>query len=151
MSNPTTFSSKAWLLDGPIHSIPGILHLEDRQLSYLILEPGTFSESKLTSLLESHGAAHSEGDSKYPIQLFSVPLDTINQFHIPWYYFGAGGKLTFGKHQLRFAFVKPQNTVEPTYYSESFMEWRGGKGQEEVNILEGKESGRRWKQLLSTT
>ncbi|MDQ8186861.1 hypothetical protein [Pelagicoccus sp. SDUM812002] len=149
MKAPNTFSSKAWLLEGPIHSIPGILHLEDRTLSYLILESGTFSESKLKSLLESHGAGTSEGDSKYPIQLFSISLDEVNTFHIPWYYFGAGGKLSFAKHELRFSFVKPQNTVEPTYYSESFLEWRGGKGQDEVNILEGKSSGKTWKALLS--
>ncbi|MDQ8179779.1 hypothetical protein [Pelagicoccus sp. SDUM812005] len=150
MDASTTFSSKAWLLDGPIHSLPGILHLENRTLSYLILEQGTFSEAQLASLLESHGTRPASNASKFPIQLFSVSLDTINRFHIPWYYFGAGGKLSFAKHEIRFSFVKPQNTVEPTYYSESFMEWRGGKGQEEVNILEGKASGKRWKELLST-
>ncbi|MBD5779581.1 hypothetical protein IEN85_08745 [Pelagicoccus sp. NFK12] len=149
MQTPNTFSSKAWLLDGPVHSLPGILHLEDGTLSYLILEQGTFSETRLKELLETHGTNSSESDSIFPIQLFSVTLDTINRFHIPWYYFGAGGKLSFAKHQLRFSFVKPQNTVEPTYYSESFMEWRGGKGQEEVNILEGKASGKRWKALLA--
>lgn len=149
MDNPSTFSSKAWLLDGPIDSLPGILHLENRKLSYLALEQGAFSNAKLHTLLESHGVKPTTGDPKFPIQLFSVSQDTINRFHIPWYYFGAGGKLSFANHELRFSFVKPQNTVEPTYYSESFMEWRGGKGQEEVDILEGKASGKRWKELLA--
>lgn len=149
METSATFSSKAWLLDGPIHSLPGILHLENGKLSYLVLDHGTFSDSKLSSLLESHGSSMPSDDSKFPIQLFSVSLDTINPFHIPWYYFGAGGKLSFANHQLRFSFVKPQNTVEPSYYSESFMQWRGGRGQEEVNILEGKASGKKWKVLLA--
>lgn len=148
MNDSTTFSSKAWLLDGPIHSLPGILHLEDRKLSYLILEQGTFSDTRLEELLEAHGATAPERESNFPTQLFTASLDTISQFHIPWYYFGAGGKLSFAKHQLRFSFVKPQNTVEPTYYSESLMQWRGGEGQKEVNIPEGKTSGKRWKELL---
>lgn len=29
------------------------------------------------------------------------------------------------------------------------MEWHGGEGQKEVNIPEGKASGKRWKQLLA--
>lgn len=150
MNNPNTFSSKAWLLDGPIHSLPGVLHLENKHLTYLILSHGTFSDTRFRELLTEQAATAPDGESNFPIQLFSVSLDTISQFHIPWYYFGAGGKLSFAKHDLRFSFVRPQNTVEPSYYSESFMQWRGGKGQKEVKILEGKASGKRWKALLTS-
>lgn len=149
MEHTSNFSSKAWLLDGAIHSIPGILHLENGTLSYIILEQGTFSESKFETLLATYGATSNSGESRFPIQLFSIAADRIDRFHIPWYYFGSGAVLTFASHQLKFSFVKPQNTVEPTYYSESFMEWRGGEGQSEVNIQEGKSSGKTWKQLLA--
>lgn len=149
MNPQSTFSSKAWLLDGPIHSLPGILHLENNQLSYLILEQGTFSDSRLAELLQSNGVSVPKDDITLPIELFSLKKETLSRFHIPWYYFGAGGKLEVDKRSFRFSFVRPQNTVEPTYYSESFMQWRGGKGQEEVNLLEGKASGKRWKSLLT--
>lgn len=150
MNNSSTFSSKAWLLEGPIHSLPGILHLDNQRLTYLILNQGTFSDTRFKELLTVHAATKTSPDAPFPVELFSLSTDTLSKFHIPWYYFGAGGKLSFAKHDLRFSFVRPQNTVEPSYYSETFMEWRGGDGQEEVNILEGKGSGKRWKQLLST-
>lgn len=149
MNDADTFSSKAWLLDGPLHSIPGILHLEDGTLSYLMLEHGTFSDDRFAQLLEKNGLAPVSGETKFPIQLFSISKDLITRFRIPWYYFGGGGHLFVDNRTFPFSFVRPQNTVEPTYYSESFMEWRGGRGQEEVNILEGKASGKRWKQLLA--
>ncbi|MCH6256891.1 hypothetical protein MLD52_10055 [Puniceicoccaceae bacterium K14] len=149
MTNKNNFSSKAWLLDGPIHSLPGILHFDSNTISYLILEQGTFSTSKLLGLLEKFGANSQNTESEFPIELFSISTDLVGNFHIPWYYFGAGGKLSFAKHELRFSFVKPQNTVEPSYYSESFLEWRGGEGQNEVNLQEGRASGKHWKTILA--
>lgn len=150
MTDPISFACKAWLLDGPVHSLPGILSLEGTNLSYLVLEQGTFSESRFKSLLATNAVLEQAGKTTFPQELFSVSTDSISRFHIPWYYFGAGGKLDIDNRSFRFSFVRPQNTVEPSYYSEIFMEWRGGKGQEEVNILEGRSSGKRWKTLLST-
>ncbi len=144
-----SFTSKAWLLDGPINSLPGLLHLENGQLTCLIFEQGTFSTSRLKKLLSEAGcSAGGDGEFHFPMELFSIPVDSIRRFQIPWYSFGAGGCLETDRHRYRVSFVKPQNTVEPTYYSEGFLQWRGGAGQEEVNILEGRTSGKRWKELL---
>jgi hypothetical protein len=145
----SVFSSKAWLLSGSIHSNPGILHLEDNQLTYLMLDYGTFSHNGLKTLVSENGGRIESEPAEFPLVLFSLPTSAISRFQVPWYYFGAGCKLTIERRDFRFSFVKPQNTVEPTYYSEGFMEWKGGKGQEEVNISEGRSVGKSWKRLLS--
>ncbi|MDZ8118534.1 hypothetical protein [Pontiella agarivorans] len=149
--NATSFTSKAWLLDGPVDSLPGLLHLENGKLTFLMLEQGTFSTKRFGNLLAEAGCAVAErGEDQFPIEYFSIPLDAIRRFHIPWYSFGAGGGLETDRKRYRFSFVKPQNTVEPTYFSEGLMQWRGGAGQEEVNILEGRASGKIWKALLNS-
>jgi hypothetical protein len=147
MPDSPTYSSKAWLLDGPIHSCPGILHLVGDTLTYLILEPGTFSDKGIRKQLAKHGQAD-EGELDYPVELFSIPRSAIDRFHIPWYYFGGGGKLAFGEHHVRLSFLRPQNTLDPTYYSEALMRYVGGEGQEKVKISEGRKVGKRWRELL---
>lgn len=147
--NPDSFTSKAWLLNGAVDSLPGLLHFENGQLTFLMLEQGTFSSKRFEKLLAEAGCpADRNGEAQFPIEYFSIPLDDIRRFHLPWYSFGAGGQLETDRRKYRFSFVKPQNTVEPTYYSEGFLQWRGGAGQEEVNILEGRASGKRWQELL---
>lgn len=147
--NPDTFTSKAWLLDGPINSLPGLLHVENGHLTYLMLEQGTFSPKRFEKLLaEARCPADRNGKAQFPMEYFSIPVDAIRRFYLPWYSFGAGGCLETDRRKYRFSFVKPQNTVEPTYFSEGFLQWRGGSGQAEVNILEGRTSGKRWQELL---
>lgn len=142
------FSSKAWLLDGPIHSCPGILHLASGRLTYLVLGSGTFSDKGIKKLLVRHGKPQ-DTPLAYPLELFCHEVSEITRFHVPWYYFGAGGKFEFNEARARFSFVRPQNTVEPTYYSEAFMKYMGGAGQGEVNIGEGRKVGKQWKALLT--
>lgn len=142
------YSSKAWLLDGLIHSCPGILHLKSGRLSYLILEQGTFSDKGMRNQLTRQGKP-ADTELDYPLELFSFPTTDITRFHVPWYYFGAGCKLAFNETQVRFSFVRPQNTVEPTYYSEALMKYMGSAGQEEVNISAGRKVGKQWKTRLA--
>jgi hypothetical protein len=144
------FSSRAWLLDGPIHSLPGILQWEASQLSFVMLDQGTFSDERFGALWQKWKTAQYDGSADFPTPLFTVTRDAVSGFRIPWYYFGAGAFMTIQGTPLRFSFVKPQNTVEPTYYSEAFNAWRGGQGQQEVNLLEGKQSGKTWKRLLTS-
>ena len=139
-----TFTSKAWLLDGPIDSLPGILNFDGQRLRYLILEAGTFPESKLGSLLTAHGKQL----ASFPIELFSVNRDEVTVFKIPWYYFNGGAKVLINNRSYRFSFVRPQNTAEPSHYSEHLRQWVGGAGQEEVDIPAAQSAGKRWKQLL---
>ncbi|MFK7790032.1 MAG: hypothetical protein AB8C95_11155 [Phycisphaeraceae bacterium] len=145
----TAYSSKAWLLDGPIHSCPGILHLAEGRLNYLILEPGTFSDKGIKKLLTRHGKTE-DTPLDYPLELFSHEQSEVTRFHVPWYYFGAGGKLDFKQTKVRFSFIRPENTVEPTYYSEAFRKYMGGTSQQEVSIAEGRKAGKQWKALLNT-
>ncbi len=118
-------------------------------LSYLILDPGTFSDDRLAKLLEKNGVTPADTEPTFPIQLFSIHKDLITRFRIPWYYFGGGSHLLLDNRTFPFSFTRPQNTVEPGYYSESFIEWSGDEGQKEVNIPERKASGKRWKELLA--
>lgn len=141
------YSSKAWLLDGPIHSCPGILHLADGRLTYLILEPGTFSDKGIKIILARHGKPD-DTDLDYPIELFSHPTADITRFHVPWYYFSGGCKIDINQSQIRFSFLTPQNTVDSTYYSEAFMKWMGG-GHKKISIAEGRKVGKQWKALLT--
>src|SRR5690606_32646179 len=102
MPESPTFSSKAWLLDGPIHSLPGILHFESRQVAYLALDQGTFSEARFQTLLATLGTVVPEGESTFPLQLFSISSEAIDRFHMPWCSFGARDMLTSASaNQLR--------------------------------------------------
>lgn len=140
-----TFSSKAWLLDGPIDSLPGLLNFDGQQLRYLIVTEGTFPEAKLDELLLAHGKQSAE----FPIELFSVNRDEVSSFKIPWYYFNGGAKVLINHRPYRFSFVRPQNTVEPSHYSGHLHQWIGGAGQEEIDIPAAQSAGRKWKQILA--
>ncbi len=140
-----TFTSKAWLLDGPIDSLPGMLNFDGQRLRYLILNEGTFPQNKLTTLLTTHGIER----TSFPLELFSVNRADITLFKIPWYYFNGGAKVIINQYSYRFSFVRPQNTVEPSQYSEHLQQWVGGAGQEEIDIPAAQAAGKQWKQILS--
>lgn len=139
------FSSKAWLLDGSINSLPGLMNFNGERLRYLIIDPGTYTQQRLDELLIAHGKQNGE----FPLELFSVNRSEITEFKIPWYFFGGGAKVLINDHSYRFSFVRPQITVEPSHYSEHLMQWVGGSGQEEVDIPAAKAAGKQWKQILA--
>ncbi len=139
------FTSKAWLLDGAIDSLPGLLNFDGQRLRFLILTEGTFPESKLNELLTAHGKHTTE----FPIELFSVSRDEVASFKIPWYYFNGGAKVLINNRAYRFSFVHPQNTVDPSHYSEHLRQWVGGAGQEEVDIPAAQSAGKQWKKILA--
>ncbi|WP_221029460.1 hypothetical protein [Actomonas aquatica] len=149
-----SYHSKAWLLDGPIHSLPGLLSYDattDR-LCFRVLESGTFSNARLTELFTACGHAPEPGSPPpLPATLFDLARTELRGFRMPWYYFGGGAilDLGFSTGPLRFAFIKPQNTVWPSAYNEDLREWVGGEGQAEVKVNEGKTAGRHWRTLLA--
>lgn len=139
------YTSKAWLLDGPINSLPGLLNFDGERLRYLIIESGTFSQNRLDELLVAHGKQR----TGFPLELFSVHRSDVVQFKIPWYYFSGGAKVLINDRSYRFSFVRPQNTVEPSHYSEHLMQWVGGTGQDEVDIPAAKTAGKKWSEILA--
>ena len=110
----------------------------------------TFSRAKLRRTFETCGQIWAEGNEpKWPYALIDVTRAEVRAFHIPWYYFGGGAVIDLGHGPMRFSFIRPQNTVFPSHYSEDLQQWVGGEGQEEVNIPEGKLAGKRWRALLT--
>lgn len=148
---PLPFHSKAWLLDGPIDSLPGVLSFNGHILRFLVMSAGTFPAGKLAVYFTRHArAATRETLPGLPSVLFEVPRAEVRSCRIPWYYFHGGAIIDIGGTALRFSFIRPQNTVMPSYYSENLRQFVGGEGQDEVNVPEGKTAGRRWRQLLSS-
>ncbi len=140
-----SYTSKAWLLDGPINSLPGLLNFDGQRLRFLVIDPGTFSQNMIDELLVAHGIQSTE----LPLELFSVNRDEVTVFKIPWYYFNGGAKVIINNRPYRFSFVRPQNTVEPSHYSEHLRQWVGGAGQEEVDIPAAQAAGKKWKSILA--
>ena len=144
------YHSKVWLLDGPIDSLPGVLSFDGKRLRFLVLESGTFPRAKLHRTFEACGQSLTKDhEPTWPHVLINVTRAEIRSFHIPWYYFGGGAVIDLGHGPMRFSFIRPQNTVSFSHYSEHLQQWVGGEGQEEVNIPEGKLAGKRWRTLLT--
>jgi hypothetical protein len=73
------FSTPVWVLKGLFRSAPGTLELAQGRLR-LLSEAGT---------------------------VFDVPLESFTRVYFPWYYFGAGVKLTLEAKPYRLSFVEP--------------------------------------------
>ncbi len=147
----TPYHSKAWLLDGPIDSLPGLLSFDGSTLRYVAINAGTFPTGKLVNLFTQHGQSPpADAATGFPAVLFNVPRTAVRSCRIPWYYFHGGAVIDIRGHALRFSFIRPQNTVAPSYYSENLLQMVGGEGQEEVDVPEGKIAGRRWRDLLTS-
>ncbi|MCB1105219.1 MAG: hypothetical protein H7A44_02725 [Opitutaceae bacterium] len=145
------YHSKAWLLDGPIDSLPGVLRLADNRLSYLVLETGTFPAGKLRQLFTAQGRATAGDDPAPPVELFDLRLADLRAARFPWYYFGGGMKLDLGQGApLRLSFLQPQNTRWPTAWNDDLRQWVGGDDGPEVAVAEGKAAGQRWRELLAS-
>lgn len=149
----TAFESRAWLLDGPIKSIPGMLYWDGTTLTFVACGPGKFSENDIEAL--ANRFAMPEGTTAAILQETASPLlraskNDISGYKMPWYYFKGGIHITLRNQTYKFSFIRPQNTVEPSYYLEDQFRWAGGEGQEDVDVLGGKVAGAQWKQLLET-
>ncbi|MBB6048379.1 hypothetical protein [Armatimonas rosea] len=73
------FSTPVWVLTGLFRSAPGTLELVQGRLRLL-----------------------SGGET-----VFDVPRESLNRVYFPWYYFGAGVKLTLEAKTYRLSFVEP--------------------------------------------
>ena len=103
---------KTWLLDGLIHSAPGVITLNGNRLSFVLVGPGTFGERHLTKYFSS-ASAYEELLSQN-MTLFDVEVSEIKKAKFPWYSFGAGCNLEINEVQYKLSFVEPQNTKFPT-------------------------------------
>ncbi len=144
------FTSKAWLLDGPVDSLPGVLDCDGACLRFLVLAAGTFPAGKLARLFAAHGRDRAnDGTIPFPAELFSVSLSDIRTCRMPWYYFNGGLILEFAGLDVRFSFLQPQNTLFPTAWNDDVRAWIGGGDRPDVAVADGRAAGKRWRALLA--
>ncbi|WP_269539443.1 hypothetical protein [Cerasicoccus fimbriatus] len=144
--------SRAWLLLGPVKSLPGALLWDGQRVTFVACGTGSFSESDLREIAEANALPAEACESIFaekPTPLIVATPAEISGVKMPWYYFKGGIQITVRNHGYKFSFIRPQNTVEPTYYLEDQFRWTGGAGQEDVDIAGGKTAGAKWKQLLT--
>lgn len=97
--------TQAWILKGITGNVSGVLGLE---------------EGRFTFVTDDEQA------------IFDVPVSSVGDVKVPWYYFGGGMKLSVGAERYRLSFVRP--TAEG-----------GGIG----DISEGRAACRMWRSLLA--
>ncbi len=117
--------SPAWLLKGLTGSTPGLLELAEGRLSFSAVggysgAPGTRSDER----------------SDHAGRVFETAVSNVTDVTFPWYYFGAGAKLTIGEQRYRLSFSKPGNT--------QLHEEQLG-----ANVAMGREAGKMWRSVLS--
>jgi hypothetical protein len=117
----------AWLLKGITGSVPGELKLVRGRLT-LKTTDGT---------------------------MFDVPLSQVGRVRFPWYYFGAGVKLSVDDRRWRISFVRP-NQQGGGFDSARTAEGLGSEGLAAAGaargfreIGEGRRAGKAWKVVLS--
>lgn len=117
MSNPPEpYTSRAWLLDGPICSLTGILQWTGEHLEFIGFSTAMFTEKGLGKLLESFGqdATGAKGlIDEVPTTVFSATPEELTAFKFPWYSFKKGVHLTLNERVVKFSLIQPQNTKLP--------------------------------------
>jgi len=133
--------------------MPGVLHWDGQQVQFVACGPGKFTESEVRNMADKWGCP--EGTAEGILKETASPLITvfaheISGYKMPWYYLKGGIQIVLRGRTYKFSFIRPQNTVEPTYYLEDQYRWAGGAGQEDVDVLGGKAAGQQWKALLDS-
>jgi hypothetical protein len=105
--NSDAVYTEAWLLKGITGNVAGVLGLD---------------EGRFTFVTDDEQA------------VFDVPLSSVADVKVPWYYFGGGMKLTVGAERYRLSFVRP-------------TAMGGGVG----DIPEGRAACKMWQSLLAST
>jgi hypothetical protein len=144
------YATRAWLLDGPIHSIPGILNWDGSNLTFIAYGGGTFFKKRLTELLAGFGEPATSVDAIFdqvPTQVFSFDREAIESYKFPWYYFKQGVKVTIRGEQLRFSFIQPQNTkLPPKLVGVAISELVAKASVAHINAK--KADGKRWEAIF---
>lgn len=148
---PPSYQSKAWLLDGLIDSLPGLLRFAYGELTYTVFGPGTFSHAKLVETVTRRGHPREAADAIMegaPFALIRASAADIARFAIPWYYFKGGAKIDMLGSAYRFSFLRPQNTKMRPEIDDLLREWVGGEGHFQ-EIAEGRAAGKAWEALFA--
>lgn len=149
--NNESYSSEVWLISGFYHSLPGVLTLENGQLIFTALGPGTYWERGLKKIEEKTGAENfcSLLKKNKPAQLFSIELNKIEKVTFPWIYFSAGAHITFNKQRYRLSFIEPNNTQLPVFDKGRYNAVLKRNIEIIQDISHARKIGKKWKALLT--
>ncbi|MDG6097402.1 hypothetical protein EXU34_08100 [Alteromonas sp. ZYF713] len=102
---------KTWLLQGIFHSAPGYIEIDGDQVSFTLIDTGTFGKNKLNGLLNNNEAFEciTNGEA---VKVFDISRQDA-RFESPWYMFSGGGVLSFSGQAYKLSFMQPQNTKFP--------------------------------------
>lgn len=149
---PEPYATKAWLLDGPIHSLPGLLNWDGRSLSFIAYGSGTYSKKGLTECVLSHGQAAEIAEqiwAEEPNTVFTLGPNSLSNYKFPWYYFKKGVKLDHQGRELRISFIQPQNTkLPPRLVGLVASELLAGIGQ--PNFTAERADAKRWESIFQS-
>ena len=143
-------SNKVWLLRGLFFSAPGILELNNGQLSFTLTDTGAFWPPQLRALEKMAkrpglASAIEQGESAL---VFSVPVNSI-EVNFPWYNFNGGVMIVVDNVSYRFSFLQPQNTKMPEPAPEELIEVAETMMEGGGEILDGMQVGKAWKAALA--
>lgn len=116
---PETYASRAWLLDGPVCSLPGILQWTGERLEFVAFGSNGFSKKGLVALLEAFGQPGDRAGQmleENPVVVFSALPADFAAYKFPWYSFKRGVNLTLLGKVIRFSLIQPQNTKLPARF-----------------------------------
>ena len=102
---------KTWLLQGIFHSAPGYIEINGDQVSFTLIDTGTFGKNKLNGLLNNNEAFECI-DNGEAVKVFDISRQDA-RFESPWYMFSGGGVLSFSGQAYKLSFMQPQNTKFP--------------------------------------
>tara|TARA_A200000159_G_scaffold145575_2_gene151285 strand:- start:7893 stop:8327 length:435 start_codon:yes stop_codon:yes gene_type:complete len=102
---------KTWLLQGIFHSAPGYIEIDGDQVSFTLIDTGTFGKNKLNGLLNNNEAFECIANGE-AVKVFDISRQDA-RFESPWYMFSGGGVLSFSGQAYKLSFMQPQNTKFP--------------------------------------
>ena len=102
---------KTWLLQGIFHSAPGYIEINGDQVSFTLIDTGTFGKNKLNGLLNNNEAFECIANGE-AVKVFDISRQDA-RFESPWYMFSGGGVLSFSGQGYKLSFMQPQNTKFP--------------------------------------
>ena len=142
---------KAWLLDGLFHSAPGFIVIENSVFRFSLIDTGTFSKKRIQRWEQLSGQVNlfERLREEEVIEILNVGLDKLDAY-FPWYNFMGGAKFRIDgqAQELHLSFMQPQNTKFPYHRLGGELTQIAAALESSRDLKNGREFGKRLKQLF---
>ena len=142
---------KTWLLDGWFHSAPGLIVIVNNQLSFSLVDTGTFSDKRLQKFEVFKGITDSfkRLRNEEVIELINIPLSKI-EAKFPWYSMHGGANLNLEgfDQKVQLSFMQPQNTKFPYHKLDNSLAQIIAAKETAEDMKQGRAFGKKFKELL---